>query len=349
MRTMGKESSAIMAPPTEKIARLDELAKQYDGLLVEAETPFSASLSLATAMGQLRELLTPDVMAPVMQLMNSPLGFLTDRTGRPNAKGEVKPPYDVSVVRDCLIEGILRGFAPVNNEINIIAGRCYLAKNGLSRKVKNFPGLTEYKDGFTVPRTSEKGAVIACWASWKIGGQEHRIEREFAVKGDSFATADSYLGKAQRKLYCAVYERLSGHLLPEGEVTDEELSMAKDVTPRRAAAKPNFPQQPERAPAEGTPPVPTSAATEGPEVSAPQKPKEAPEFVAETKREELAVLLHKHKMPPVRFVQGLRALERFALPTGAQFVADLPEEFCAELLKEDFDELLLSIAELDWK
>src|SRR4029077_1717470 len=239
-----KESNRILTlPDPAKIAKLDELAHQYSGLLGPVEQPFQQSISLAVAMNQLREALTPDLMQPMLELMNSPLGFLTDRNGRPNNKGEVKPLYDVAIVRDCLIEAIMRGVMPINNEFNILAGRTYLAKNGLGRKVKQFPGLTEYKDSISVPRISEgKGAIIQCWATWKLNGVEDRIEREFAIKGDSYAGADSYVGKAQRKLYNAVYERISGSALPEGEVTDDELTFAKDVTPKTKTprTKPTF-------------------------------------------------------------------------------------------------------------
>jgi hypothetical protein len=335
-----KESSRTLALPSpEKIQKLDELAHQYAGLLGPAEKPFHQSITLAMAMNELRTALTPDLMQPMLALMNSPLGFLTDRNGRPNHKGETKPLYDVAIVRDCLIEAILRGVMPINNEFNILAGRCYLAKNGLGRRVRQFPGLTEYKDGFTVPRISEgKGAVIACWATWKLNGVEDKIEREFAIKGDSYATADSYLGKAQRKLLNAVFERVSGEALPEGEVTDDDLTFAKDVTPKTKTVrtKPTFSSsepQAEEPPAETAPP--------------PVKP-EPPEFVPETIQQQVALLAHKHKLTQPRFIAGLRLLKMPEVPDEAETCHELPDSVCRAVLGVNFEELVSKITEAEW-
>lgn len=339
-----QQSRALVLPSAEEIQRLDELARKYDGLLTTNEAPFHASLNLALAMNQLRSALTPTIMEPMMALMNSPLGFLTDRTGRPNARGESKPLYDVAVVRDCLIEALLRGFVPVNNEINIIGARCYPAKNGLSRKVKQYPGISDYKDGFTVPRiTDGKGAVIACWASWKLNGREDEVKREFAIKGDAYASADSYLGKAQRKLYHAVFERLSGQSLPEGEVSDDELSMAKDVTPKPSVTKPKFSRQEgaetpsqvpneDAYPAAATPAPPTPAFTE-----------------AESPQQELALRLHENNQKSPRFLEGLRLIGFPGVPDGIDTVHGLPADVCRAVLRENFGELLSRIVDSEWE
>jgi len=232
-----KTETQLAIPPAEKIKQLDALAADYGKALATPENPFSSVITLAVAMGQLRELLTPDVMAPVMNLMNSPLGFLTDRTGKANWKGEAKPLYMESEVKDCLIEATLRGFAPVGNEFNIIAGRFYAAKAGLRRKVTQFPGLANFRDTYEIPRIAgEKGATVKCAASWSLAGKEDSIEREFAVKGDNYATSDSYCGKAERKLLHAVFQRISGVNIPEGDVSDIPMADAREVS----SAKPSI-------------------------------------------------------------------------------------------------------------
>lgn len=355
---IAQTSRALALPSEEKIKELDELAHKYGGLLATNETPFHASLHLALAMNQLRSKLTAEVMEPMMALMNTPLGFLTDRTGKPNARGETKPLYDVTIVRDCLIEGLLRGFMPVNNEINIIASRCYPAKNGLSRKVKQYPGLTEYKDSFTVPRISEgKGAVIACRASWKLNGKEDQIEREFAIKGDAYATADSYLGKAQRKLYHAVFERVTGQSLPEGEVTDDELAYAKDVTPapERKSSKPNFSRQQEgnektrsaqdSRSEEEPQPAPTASA----ELPA-EAPIDAPPAFKEPEnlQQKLALLLHEKGQKQPRFLNGLRLIGFPGVPDDADTVHALSDETCTAILNENFGTLISKVIDAEW-
>ena len=244
MNTPKPQSQALVLPDPEKIKKLDALAELYSQGLSLSTSPFSATIQTAVAMGELRELLTQDVMAPIMRLMNTPLGFLTDRTGKASWKGETKPLYSWEEVRDCVIEGTLRGFATVGNEMNIIAGRFYAAKNGLRRKVTKFPGITDFRDSYEVPRViGDKGAIVKCRATWRLAGVESSLEREFAVKGDSYATSDSYSGKAERKLLNAVFQRLSGILLPEGEVSEEPFVNEKPAN-AKTVAKPNFSSEP---------------------------------------------------------------------------------------------------------
>lgn len=220
-----------------KIAKLDELANSYSSALSISSNPFASAITLATAMNNLRELLTEDVMAPIMALMNSPLGFLTDRTGKPRFQGDSKwkPCYTWEEVRDCVIESALRGFYTVGNEMNIIAGRFYAAKNGLRRKVSTYPGLTDLKETYDVPRNANGGAVVKAKATWNLNGTPDSLEREFPIKGDDYATADSYLGKATRKLLHAILEKLTGQTIPEGDVNDIPIANAREVSEAKPA------------------------------------------------------------------------------------------------------------------
>ncbi len=217
---MSKELATIKP---ETIARLDEIARDYQIAKID-QSPFSATFSTAIALNELRSLLTADVMRPIMQLMNTPLGFLTDRNGRPNWKGETKPTYTEEVVRDAVIEATLRGFFVVGNEFNLLAERFYAAKAGLRRKVTTFPGLTNFSHSYSIPKIiGDAGAIVEAKATWKLNGTMESIERTFAVKGDKYAGADSYTGKATRKLLAAVYERISGASVPEGEAEEVNL------------------------------------------------------------------------------------------------------------------------------
>jgi hypothetical protein len=165
-----------------------------------------------------------------MSLMNSPLGFLTDRDpARPTRDGEVKP-YSVDVVRDCVIEAKLRGFHTVGNEFNIIAGRCYAAKNGFRRKLtdgKSFPGLRDFRDSYDVPRLmGDKGAIVKCRAEWTLNGKSDSFEAEFAIRVNSMMGADAIVGKAERKLCKRVHDLISGVNTPEGEAGEDDLKPA---------------------------------------------------------------------------------------------------------------------------
>ena len=289
-----------------KLAKMDEIAEAYLKTSGEPGKVFSSTIALAQAMTELRALMTPDVMGRIMPLMNTPLGFLTDRNPLVRAKnkdGSDVQPYSQEVVRDCVIEGALRGFNVVGNEMNIIASRWYGAKAGFERIVRTFPGIANYVDSFEVPRLAEKGgAVVACWAEWSLNGNKQRIDRKFAVKGDSYSSADAYLGKAQRKLAAAVYAKLSGRNIPEGEVGDAELP--------EAPAKP----------------APVSM----PVVEPDKEP---------TVQEKLGDQLEKRKLSTGWFVNGLVGLR--AIESPMDFM-DLPEEVATKCV-ESLDEVVEAI------
>jgi hypothetical protein len=197
--------------------------------LFEQAGSFEQELSVALAIQDLRAMLTPEVMEPVMQLMNTPLGFVTDRDPkRKNKDGSYPQAYSVDVVRDCLIESRLRGFHTVGNEFNIISGKCYGAKAGLYRKIIQYPGVTNFKEIYGVPHQLNGGAIVKCSATWEKDGVKQSCECEIPVKTDSYSGADQILGKAARKLYARVVNQLSGKAVPEGEV-DESIPVQSET------------------------------------------------------------------------------------------------------------------------
>lgn len=248
---MSATNTAIQhAPPkrgdlTAIARRIDEVSGAAVELFKHAGS-FEREIALAQAMGDLRAMLNPDIMAPVMELMNTDLGFRTDRDPKVTPRdrdGNTVRPYVVEVVRDVVIEAKLRGFHIAGNEFNIISGRFYAAKNGFRRKLtdgKTFPGLANFKDHYEVPRTvGDKGAIVKCRAEWSLNGSKDSLECEVPVKVNSFMGADAILGKAERKLLKRVVDRLSGVNTPEGEVGDEPPAAAPvevKVTPTPAPA-----------------------------------------------------------------------------------------------------------------
>jgi hypothetical protein len=223
-----------------RMAELDAISKNCQLSAQTGDEPFSAALKTADAIVQLRAALDAAAMATILELMNTPLGFLTDRNGKPNWKGETKPLYTADEIRDAVIEATLRGFYVVGNEFNVIAHRFYAAKAGLRRKVMQFPGVSEFRDVVGVPRVhvDKGGAVVTTKATWKLNGELDSFEAEFAVKGDQYAGADSYAGKAERKMLNRILARLSGISTPEGEVGDVP---EHDATPATPARNPDAP------------------------------------------------------------------------------------------------------------
>lgn len=179
--------------------------------------PLHAALVRADAIESLRAQLTDEVMGRFYPLMNTSLGFRTDR---PNKRNDT--PYSVHEVRDCFIEALLLGLRLTDNEWNIISGRCYVTREGFSRLLRDFDGLTDLRVDYGVPTGDRtKGVVVPCKASWLIGNVEDRIDANIPVKGDDYATLDQLLGKADRKFKARIYNRLTGSAFTaEGEIDD---------------------------------------------------------------------------------------------------------------------------------
>lgn len=230
---------AMIVPGPQAVARIDEIAGAATGLFADARAAisFREELAVAQAINDMRAALTPEVMAPLMALMNSDLGFRTDRDPMQGERtGRRVDPYPVDVVRECFIEAKLRGFRSVGNEWNIISGRFYAAKNGLRRKVLEYPGLTDYREVLGLPRVAadKGGATVHCRATWKRDGIADALEDDFPIRLNSYMGADAILGKAQRKLLARVYHRLGGIMTPEGEASDEPEPAARQAPARPA-------------------------------------------------------------------------------------------------------------------
>ena len=228
------------------------------------------TIVLANGMRELRNAMSKEVVDQVfMPLQGSKLGFRTDRDDKDPAG------YPWQVVRDCVIDAMIRGFRPIGNELNIIAGNPYYTKEAYERKVSEFPGLTDFRPEPGIPHMAQGGALVPYHASWKLNGVVDSMicdvvkidgedkDRRIAVKVNNGAGVDNILGKAKRKFYARVYERLSGVktvdddvMDVEGEaVTDERKQLAAKKTEdlvekHRAAKNGKAPQSEERQPGE---------------------------------------------------------------------------------------------------
>jgi hypothetical protein len=240
---MTTQTKALVALE-DKAKQLDKVASKFSNSLNLDASPFSTAITLSQGIAALRELLDDGVMTEIMRLSNSPLGFMTDRPS------EKKPePYRIGDVRDAIIEASLRGFRVCGNEFNIIAGRFYGAKAGLHRRVISYPGVTDFKETFGIPKMSgDKGAIVVAKATWKLNGTKDALEREFAIRVNSQMGVDAIIGKSQRKLYAAVLNQLSGVITPDGEVEqDGNGGSVKTLTFTKEGPKFFAPQAPQEA------------------------------------------------------------------------------------------------------
>lgn len=228
----------------DKLQALDSFAENNNlAILTEGRGNFSSAIAVADAIGQLKGMLTAEVMEPIMKLQGSALGFKTDK--------DRDGGYPVEVVREAFIEGTLKGFKFVGNQANIIAGRFYATKEGfedfflrLARKGE----LTDYQDAYSTPKiVSESEAIVTASATWVYKGKAGKIENaQFSIRINKGQGADATIGKAKRKLKARVYERITGQFANEGDADEAAIPVAATVvgsSPVAGAEKKNGPTE----------------------------------------------------------------------------------------------------------
>jgi len=212
---------------------------------------FLGSLVIAKGVHELKRVFreSMEIKEVVLSMSNNRLGFLTDRTpaiiakNRKTGKGPQQQ-YTYEQLIDPIIEGLLKGYRMSGNEINIIAGQFYAAKNGNFRLIKECPGVEDFQYNNSPPQYSgdAKNARIQVWASWRQNGEQHSIGVE---KGDELIIQvrsnfgmgdDGVLGKAHSKLFKRVLERLTGQAAPESsdvydDIPDADISKAETTEP----------------------------------------------------------------------------------------------------------------------
>ena len=131
---MNKKNAFMTLAKSTSVQKLSSTYADYCAAINQVADPFQRSVITAAAMKALEESLGDEVMESyIMPLADSPLGFRTDRD--PKTQKD-KPPYSIAQVRACYIEATLKGLQSVGNQWNIIAGRCYVTKEGMSHSLQ---------------------------------------------------------------------------------------------------------------------------------------------------------------------------------------------------------------------
>lgn len=220
---------AVRAKP-EDLARVETIITEFSAAGGSGDSGhFGRAFRMAAAIRALHHAVTEDMMKDIMHLQGTGLGFLTDKDNSGNPPG-----YTAAEVKLVAIEAALMGAFWVGNEFNIIANRPYLTKNFFTRKLREFPGLTDLRLSPGVPvLVGDKGALVPYVATWKFNGQEMRIERllrklddktdldeRIPIRVNSGMGADAILGKAERKIKAQIYNMLTGSDLTDGDVDE---------------------------------------------------------------------------------------------------------------------------------
>lgn len=187
---------------------------------------FAAAFEAVVTVKRLRDILTDEVMTAVfMPLMNTKIGFLTDRSGKPSKNGQTYPVYSIAVVRDALIDAISFGLQPTGNQFNIIAERMYPTKEGYTMKLKQL-GVKYITEIGIDKSTNANFAEIPCKISYEFQGEKNSFTIIATVKKDSYSSHDQLRGKAERKAKKQLFEYITGCDLGDA---DEESSTVNGI------------------------------------------------------------------------------------------------------------------------
>jgi hypothetical protein len=226
MSTATESTSLVRVPVAETaLATIEAIAMECSLVNANGASHMTKALKMAAGIKALRRAMSNEVMQEIMELQGSSLGFRTDKdTGNG---------YPVEAVKECAIEHLLRGGHLVGNEMNIIASRAYQTKEFFTRMLRVFPGLTDLRLHPGVPVLGGGGALVPYSATWKLFGEPDRIDRQLTklqdgtqldericVKVNQGMGADAILGKAERKIKAAIYNRLTGSSFTEADPDD---------------------------------------------------------------------------------------------------------------------------------
>ena len=254
----------VTTVPDDALMAIDEAFQDCRGVMTLANAgSMLHAIKLARGMTRLRDLITPEVMQEILPLMNSPLGFDTDKNP---AKDATATPYPEHIVKDCFMVATLKGARPVGNEFNIIASSAYLTKAAYKRFILEFEGLTEFRPEYGLPRMSDGSAVVPCKATWKLNGQPQSLAMDIPVRLNRGMGADAAYGKAERKWHYRIHCLLTGTEHDDVEDLDEPPNKGAGVINATAAVRETVQQTQAadraHAQAEGSQVTPPPAATD---------------------------------------------------------------------------------------
>jgi hypothetical protein len=176
---------------------------------------FRTAFNAVIIVKKLREALTDDIVKEVfMPLMNTKIGFLTDRGGRSKNQNL----YGVDVVRDSIIDAISIGLLPTGNQFNIIAERMYPTKEGYTQLLKKL-GVKYIIDVGYDKGSNPNFAEIPAKINAEHNGEKMSFTIVATVKKDSYSSHDQLRGKAERRSKKALYEYITGCDFGEADET----------------------------------------------------------------------------------------------------------------------------------
>lgn len=210
-----------------------------DASAIDIVNNFGAAFNAARVITLLREALTDEVMARVfMPLMNTKVGFRTDRDGKPDKQGRVKPLYDLPTVRDAIIDAAIIGLLPTGNQFNIISGTMYPTKEGYTVLLKKIGA--KYVIDVQQDRSQNPAfAEFPCKITYSYNGEKNSLTINATVRRDQYSSNDQLRGKAERRAKKALYEYLTGTDYGEADETSSRPNAVIDTVAVEISEKGN--------------------------------------------------------------------------------------------------------------
>lgn len=210
-----------------------------DASAIDIVNNFGAAFNAARVITLLREALTDEVMARVfMPLMNTKVGFRTDRDGKPDKNGRTKPLYDVPTVRDAITDAAIIGLLPTGNQFNIISGTMYPTKEGYTVLLKKIGA--KYVIDVQQDRSQNPAfAEFPCKITYSYNGEKNSLTINATVRRDQYSSNDQLRGKAERRAKKALYEYLTGTDYGEADETSSRPNAVIDTVAVEISEKGN--------------------------------------------------------------------------------------------------------------
>ncbi len=213
------DNKSLVSPQMDIALKLDTIV---GAIITQSETNgFEKAYHIADGISKLKEILNKEYMKPIMALQGNRLGFKTDK----DATGG----YSEEIVKNCLIEAVLTGVQPYGNQFNIIAGSCYITKEGFEPLLARIPSLS-YEIIPMLPRinTEKTSAAIVMKIKWTYQGVSNEREIDFAIKVNQYMGADAVIGKAERKARAWLFKTIKGVEIGDGDTTDIDYKLVPD-------------------------------------------------------------------------------------------------------------------------
>lgn len=219
------------------VSNLDLTTRQYRSAIDSADGDITRGTLMGLAVNAIRGALTPEIMAPMMSLMNTPLGFMADRPSKKHPSQ-----YPLEVVRDCLAEALILGFRPVGKEWMIMHGNFFGCQAGWERKLCEAPGVSNVEiipgRAITLPDGRFGVRIAISWKMYGVAdclrGPDGKPGREYTLKMESYETFEQLTGKAVARALRAAYKQATNSTFLPTEAEDtgtESLLEAKQPEP----------------------------------------------------------------------------------------------------------------------